>query len=70
MVIDTEEYNTKMREQLQNPLHYDKLSSEPSSDHVEVISNWANRWLEKGQINDDIVQQAPVFFRLHWLEHG
>ena len=56
VVIETEEYNAKMREQLQNPPHYDKLNSDPSSDHVEVISHWAKKWLDKGQISDDIVQ--------------
>ena len=50
-----------MREQLQNPLHYDKLNSDPSSDHVEVISHWAKKWLNKEPISDDIVQ---------WLVNG
>ena len=45
-----------MREQLQNPLHYDKLNSDPSSHHVDVISNWTKKWLDKGQISDDIAQ--------------
>jgi len=58
VVIDTDEYNAKMREQLQNPLHYDKLSSDPSSHHLDVISHWAKKWLDKGQISDDIAQWA------------
>ena len=45
-----------MRQQLQNPLHYDKLNSDPSSHHVDVISNWTKKWLDKGQISDDIAQ--------------
>jgi len=56
VVIETEEYNAKMREQLQNPLYYDKLNFDPSSDHVEAISQWAKKWLDKGQISDDIVR--------------
>ena len=34
----TDEYDAKMKEQLQNPLHYDKLDSDPSTaDYVHVI---------------------------------
>ena len=56
VVIDADEYNAKMREQLQNSLYYDKLNSDPSSHHVDVISNWTKKWLDKGQISEDIAQ--------------
>ena len=45
-----------MKEQLQNTLHYDKFDSDPSTDHVSVISQWAKKWLKRGQINEDIAK--------------
>ena len=43
-----------MKEQLRNPLHYEKLDSNPSTDFVNVIFQWGKKCLEKGQINEDI----------------
>ena len=56
VVIDTDDYEAKMKEQLRNPLHYEKLDSDPSKDFVNVISQWSKKWLKKGQINEDIAQ--------------
>ena len=42
--------------QLRNLLHYEKLDSDPSTDFVNVISQWGKKWLKKGQINEDIAQ--------------
>ena len=38
VVLNKEEYCSKMKEQLQNPLHYEKLDSDPRTDHVCVIT--------------------------------
>lgn len=56
VIIDTDEYDAKMKEQLQNPIHYDKLDSDPSTDHVSVISQWGKKWLERGQISENIAK--------------
>ena len=56
VIIDTDEYDAKMREQLQNLLHYDKLNSDPNSHHVDVVSQWTKKWLDKEQISDDTAQ--------------
>ena len=56
VVIDTDDYEAKMKEQLTNPLHYEKLDSDSSTDFVNVISQWGKKWLDKGQINEDIAQ--------------
>ena len=65
VVIDTDEYDAKMKEQLQNPLHYDKFDSDPSTDHVNVISQWAKKWLKRGQINEDIAGKAVGTIKTH-----
>ena len=54
VVIDKSDYDSKMKEQLENPLHYQKLEQDPSADYVGVITQWSERWLEKGQINEEI----------------
>ncbi|XP_068704795.1 uncharacterized protein [Montipora foliosa] len=54
VVIDKIDYDSKMKEQLENPLHYHKLEHDPSADYVEVIKQWSKKWLEKGQINEEI----------------
>ena len=54
MVIDKSDYDSKMKEHLENPLHYQKLEHDPSADFVEVIKQWSKKWLEKGQINEEI----------------
>ena len=54
VVIDKSDYDSKMKEQLENPLHYHKLEHDPSADYVEVIKQWSKKWLEKGQINEEI----------------
>ena len=51
VVIDKSDYDSKMKEQLENPLHYQKLEHDPSADYVEVIKQWSKKWLEKGQIS-------------------
>ena len=37
VVIDKSDYDSKMKEQLENPLHYQELEHDPSADYVEVI---------------------------------
>ena len=54
VVIDKSDYDTKMKEQLENPLHYQKLEHDPSADYVSVIRQWSTKWFEKGQINEEI----------------
>ena len=53
VVIDKSDYDAKMKEQLENPLHYQKLAHDPSADFVEVIKQWSKKWLDKGQINEE-----------------
>ena len=56
VVIDTEVYDAKMKDQLENQLHYKKLDSDPSTGVVNVILQWGRKWLEKGQISEEIAQ--------------
>ena len=48
VVIDPEEYNAKMKEQLQNLLHYEKLDSDPSSVHVDFMRDKSGMTLFSG----------------------
>ena len=40
--------------QLENPLHYKTVDSDPSENYVSTISGWSNKWLHKGQIDQDV----------------
>ena len=40
--------------QLENPLHYETLDSDPSINSIHSISKWSNKWLLEGQIDKDI----------------
>jgi len=40
--------------QLENPLHYKTADSDPSENYVSTISGWSNKWLHKGQIDQDV----------------
>ena len=54
VILDKTEYSSKMLGQLENPLHYKKLDSDPSANFVYTISEWSNKWLRKGQIDQNI----------------
>ena len=44
VILETEEYDSKMYKQLNNPLHYRKLDSDSSSNHFDVVASWCNKW--------------------------
>ena len=54
VILDQTEYADKMLGQLENPLHYGTLHSDPSLNSVHIISKWSNKWLLEGQIDQDI----------------
>ncbi|XP_068741769.1 uncharacterized protein [Montipora capricornis] len=54
VILDQTEYSDKMLGQLENPLHYETLDSDPSINSVHSISKWSNKWLLEGQIDKDI----------------
>ena len=44
--------------QLENPLHYKTLDSDPSINSVHSISKWSNKWLLERKIDKDIANWA------------
>ena len=54
MLIDKEEYNGKMLEQLNNPLHYLSTSDNRTILHLDRIKEWSDKWLVQQQITDKI----------------
>ncbi|XP_068675647.1 uncharacterized protein [Montipora foliosa] len=54
VILDQTEFSDKMLGQLENPLHYETLDSDPSINSVHSISKWSNKWLLEGQIDKDI----------------
>ena len=48
------EYSSKILGQLENLLHYNTLDSDPSANFANTISEWSNKWLQKGQIDEKI----------------
>ena len=47
VVLDKSEYDSKMRQQLLNPMHYKDLENNPVSDHVALISERSNKWQDR-----------------------
>ena len=43
VILDKTEYSSKMLGQLEDPLHYKKLHSDPSANFVNTISEWSNK---------------------------
>ena len=39
VILNREEYHSKMLGQLNNSLHYDKVNSDPTLDHFEQVKN-------------------------------
>ena len=58
VILDKTDYSTKMLGQLENPLHYKTLDSDPSGNCFSTISGWSNKWLHKGQIDQDSANWA------------
>ena len=54
VILDKKEYSSKMLGQLENPIHHNKLHADPSASFVNTISEWSNKWLQKGQIDQNI----------------
>ena len=54
VILNREEYHSKMLGQLNNSLHYDKVDSDPTLDHFEQVKNWGRKWLSEGQISQEI----------------
>ena len=54
VVLDEQEYVEKMGRQLDNTLHYAKLSGDPSEQNLDLVKSWSNKWHSEGQISDEI----------------
>ena len=54
VIMDKNDYITKMDGQLNNPLHYQRLEQDPTNFHLDKVKTWASKWLGKRQIPEDI----------------
>ena len=53
-LINSNEYNDKMLGQLNNPLHYKVLNSDPTTKHLGVVEQWCSKWLQRSEISPQI----------------
>ena len=53
-LINSKEYNDKMLGQLNNPLHYKVLKSNPTTKHLSLVEQWCSKWLQKSEISPQI----------------
>lgn len=56
VILGKDHYISKMHSQLDNPLHYSELSSDPSVSHVSLVKGWGQIWLGEGQIGPEIAK--------------
>ena len=54
VILDEQEYIEKMGRQLDNTLHYAKLSGDPSEQNLDLVRSWSNKWHSEGQISAEI----------------
>ena len=50
-LINSNEYNNKMLGQLNNPLHYKVLESDPTTEHLGLVERWCSKWLQRREIS-------------------
>ena len=50
-LINSNEYNNKMLGQLNNPLHYKVLESDPTTEHLGLVEQWCSKWLQRREIS-------------------
>ena len=53
-LISSNEYNNKMLDQLNNPLHYKFLESDPTTEHLGLVEQWCSKWLQRREIAPQI----------------
>ena len=51
VLINSGEYNDKMLDQLNNPLHYKVLKSDPTIKHLSTVEQWCSKWLQRKEIH-------------------
>ncbi|KXJ08316.1 hypothetical protein AC249_AIPGENE967 [Exaiptasia diaphana] len=54
VIMDKNDYITKMDGQLNNPLHYQRLEQDPTNLHLDKVKTWASKLLTRRQIPEDI----------------
>ncbi|PFX13953.1 putative G-protein coupled receptor 133 [Stylophora pistillata] len=54
VIISQNEYQDKMLRQLNNDIHYTKLSQDPTIDHFDKVKIWGQKWFSEGQISQEI----------------
>ena len=54
VLINSGEYNDKMLDQLNNPLHYKVLKSDPTTKHLSTVEQWCSKWLQRNEISPQI----------------
>lgn len=54
--MEKDDYVTKVKEQLDNTLHYKKSEQDPTDHHLDKVQKWASKWLLKHQIPENIAK--------------
>ncbi|KAJ8025189.1 hypothetical protein HOLleu_35323 [Holothuria leucospilota] len=54
VIMDKNDYQTKMEQQLTNPLHYNIMTEDPSNKFHQEVTHWAYKWLRRQQISEEI----------------
>ena len=54
VILEKQDYVDKMLGQLNNTLHYNQLSQDPTIVYLERVKAWSQKWQGKGQITSEI----------------
>ena len=61
VVVDTNEYTEKMDKYFSDNPSFTCLDSDLTEDIISKVSNWAEKWLEVGEINADVMEYVLNF---------
>ena len=56
VILNKDDYISKMHSQLDNPLHYSEISRDPSGSYISLIKAWGEKWLGEEQIGLEIAE--------------
>ena len=54
VILDKSTYTEKVREHLDNELHYNKVNEDPTGLHFSRVQQWTDQWLQRREITSEL----------------
>jgi hypothetical protein len=56
VLLERQDYISKMKKQLDNPIHYKQLHNDPTDQYLTKVRSWSFKWLRNSQISKEIAE--------------